>query len=369
MAKGFHSINLHGCANGVIPTPVIGENGNWYVGNDDTGVNARGDQGITGPEGPQGPKGDLGEMGPEGPQGIQGEKGETGEMGPQGSKGDQGDQGPEGQRGIQGEKGETGPEGPQGIQGETGPQGIQGIPGAKGEKGDSGAIGPQGAKGDKGDMGVQGPKGDKGDTGAIGPQGPKGDIPELVANLVETVPGKALDATMGRELSNSLTAIANGFNLDYSSNPTIQSTQEAFQAMWDAVFPPAVYIFKDGINYYGFASYNEKNAFVRVANNSVETGRTSTDSCYYSCGTTIPINLTPYAKIVFVVEGNIPIRVGISTSKTTAYNISPTTYIEAISGTYPIDLSLISGSYYITIGGQYTTIGTSYIKEIYLSKY
>lgn len=61
MSKGYHSVNLHGCANGVIPTPVIGENGNWFVGNDDTGVNAKGEQGEPGPEGPQGSKGDQGD--------------------------------------------------------------------------------------------------------------------------------------------------------------------------------------------------------------------------------------------------------------------------------------------------------------------
>ncbi len=180
MSKGFKTINLHGCTSGVIEIPVIGENGNWYVGNDDTGVNARGDQGEPGPEGPQGPKGDQGETGPEGPQGIQGiqgEKGETGEMGPEG---------PQGIQGIQGEKGETG---------EIGPEGPQGI---RGEKGETGATGPQGPQGAKGDTGA---------TGATGPQGAKGDTPQLVANLTETVAGKALDATMGKTLDGKITNV------------------------------------------------------------------------------------------------------------------------------------------------------------------
>ena len=46
-------------------TPTIGENGNWFICDKDTGKPSKGE---TGPEGPEGP---------EGPQGLQGEKGET----------------------------------------------------------------------------------------------------------------------------------------------------------------------------------------------------------------------------------------------------------------------------------------------------
>lgn len=81
MQKGFDVVNLHGTASGVIAVPVIGENGNWYIGNDDTGAPARGkdgtpphigengnwfigdtDTGVTA----QGPKGEPGEAGPAG---------------------------------------------------------------------------------------------------------------------------------------------------------------------------------------------------------------------------------------------------------------------------------------------------------------
>ena len=96
MERGFEVVNLHGCASGVIATPIIGENGNWFIGNTDTGVGAKGADGATGPEGPKGEKGDQGEIGPAGPQGMQGIQGEKGE------KGDQGIQG------IQGEKGDKG---------------------------------------------------------------------------------------------------------------------------------------------------------------------------------------------------------------------------------------------------------------------
>lgn len=74
--------------NGVSPT--IGANGNWYVGQTDTGVAATGPQGIQGETGPQGPKGEPGETGPQGPEGP------TGPIGPQGPQGDAGPQGPAG---------------------------------------------------------------------------------------------------------------------------------------------------------------------------------------------------------------------------------------------------------------------------------
>lgn len=72
-------------------TPTIGANGNWYIGDTDTGKPSRGATGTTGPAGPQGEKGadgakgDKGDPGEQGPQGIQGEKGETGEKGDPGS--------------------------------------------------------------------------------------------------------------------------------------------------------------------------------------------------------------------------------------------------------------------------------------------
>ena len=122
-------------------TPTIGDNGNWYLGNTDTGKPSRGDTGprgetgatgAPGPQGPVGPKGDTGDTGPQGIQGPAGPKGDTGPQGPQGDKGDKGDTGA------------------------TGPQGIQGIQGPQGEKGDTGDVGPQGPKGDTGATGAAG---------------------------------------------------------------------------------------------------------------------------------------------------------------------------------------------------------------------
>lgn len=86
-------------------TPTIGENGNWYLGETDTGKPSRGE---TGPKGEKGEKGDTGDTGPAGP------KGDTGATGPQGIQGPVGPQGPQGEQG------------PQGIQGETGPTGADG---------------------------------------------------------------------------------------------------------------------------------------------------------------------------------------------------------------------------------------------------
>ena len=48
-------------------TPHIGDNGNWYLGDTDTGKPSRGD---TGPQGDIGPKGDTGPQGETGPAGV-----------------------------------------------------------------------------------------------------------------------------------------------------------------------------------------------------------------------------------------------------------------------------------------------------------
>ena len=99
-------------------TPTIGENGNWYLGNADTGKPSRGDTG---------PRGETGATGAPGPQGPAGPKGDTGDIGPQGI------QGPQGEQGIQGETGSTGPAGPKGDAGPQGPQGDKGDKGADGK--------------------------------------------------------------------------------------------------------------------------------------------------------------------------------------------------------------------------------------------
>ena len=213
-------------------TPTIGPNGNWYLGEIDTGKPSRGEQGPQGenggyytpsvdtagnlswtaskvgmpsvPEanirGPQGPQGDPGPTGPAGADGAQGPAGPQGEPGPAGPEGPQGEQGPQGEKG---DAGDTGPQGPQGIQGDPGPQGP---------KGDTGETGPQGPKGDTGETGPQGPKGatgqtgPRGETGPAGPQGPKGEkgdkgdtgaTPQLTIGSVTTLePGEDASASI-----------------------------------------------------------------------------------------------------------------------------------------------------------------------------
>ena len=68
-------------------SPYIGENGNWFVGELDTGVQAQGAQGPKGEQGPQGAQGPKGEQGPQGAQGPQGVQGPKGEQGPKGDTG------------------------------------------------------------------------------------------------------------------------------------------------------------------------------------------------------------------------------------------------------------------------------------------
>ena len=63
-------------------SPYIGENGNWFVGELDTGVQAKGAQGSKGEQGPQGAQGPKGAQGP---QGVQGPKGATGAKGDTGA--------------------------------------------------------------------------------------------------------------------------------------------------------------------------------------------------------------------------------------------------------------------------------------------
>ena len=77
-------------------TPTIGTNGNWYLGETDTGKPSRGATGA------KGDKGDPGATGPAGKDGAKGETGATGPQGPAGATGPQGPQGPAGATPIKG---------------------------------------------------------------------------------------------------------------------------------------------------------------------------------------------------------------------------------------------------------------------------
>ena len=179
-----------------IPEIYIGENGNWYINGYDTGVKARGDDGITPHIGANGNWyiGESDTLVPaRGPKGDKGDKGETGPAGPQG------------QTGATGPQGMTGPQGLTGAQGPTGATGPQGATGPKGDTGASGAQGPQGLQG------IQGPKGEKGDQGPAGPV-------NIANNLETTEEGYALDARQGEAIKellkqNAIYETINGWNI------------------------------------------------------------------------------------------------------------------------------------------------------------
>ena len=59
-------------------TPTIGANGNWYLGDEDTGKPSRGERGEPGARGEQGPVGPQGKTGAQGIQGPKGDKGDPG---------------------------------------------------------------------------------------------------------------------------------------------------------------------------------------------------------------------------------------------------------------------------------------------------
>ena len=59
-------------------TPFIGENGNWWIGETDTGVKAAGVDGEKGDKGDPGEKGDKGEKGDNGDKGDKGDPGQNG---------------------------------------------------------------------------------------------------------------------------------------------------------------------------------------------------------------------------------------------------------------------------------------------------
>lgn len=176
-------------------TPTIGENGNWYLGDTDTGKPSRGTAGAKGDKGAPGEKGDKGDKGDaftyadftaaqlaalKGEKGDPGEKGNTGATGPAGPAGVPGKDGPKGDPGVPGKDGVTPTIGSNGnwylgaedtgkpSRGATGPQGETGPAGPVGPQGPAGANGKDGEKGDKGEPGEKGAPGKKGAPGADG---------------------------------------------------------------------------------------------------------------------------------------------------------------------------------------------------------
>ena len=87
----FNNGNKYSIVNGKDGSVVeIGENGNWFIDDVDTGKPARGEKGetgATGPVGPVGPEGPVGPVGPEGSVGPVGPEGPVGPVGPEGPAG------------------------------------------------------------------------------------------------------------------------------------------------------------------------------------------------------------------------------------------------------------------------------------------
>ena len=109
-------------------TPYVGDNGNWYIGADDTGKPSRG------------AKGDKGEKGDTGAQGIQGEKGDKGDTGAAGADGKTPYVGDNGNWFVGSDDTGKPSRGEKGEPGSPGARGEPGSPGAKGDKGDPGAT-------------------------------------------------------------------------------------------------------------------------------------------------------------------------------------------------------------------------------------
>lgn len=78
-------------------TPYIAKNGNWHIGDEDTGVQARGVDGTV----------TFDELSEEQKASLKGDKGDKGDKGAKGDKGDKGDQGEKGERGHDGADGIT----------------------------------------------------------------------------------------------------------------------------------------------------------------------------------------------------------------------------------------------------------------------
>lgn len=140
----WEAVDMAAGADGV--TPTIGENGNWYLGETDTGKPSRGDKGE---QGPQGLKGDKGEQGPQGERGPAGADGATGLQGPQGAKGDPGIPGKDGHSPVvtATKSGKTTTISVDGTAIATVEDGVAGTPGAPGTPGKDGTDGHTPVKG------------------------------------------------------------------------------------------------------------------------------------------------------------------------------------------------------------------------------
>jgi len=183
-------------------TPYIGENGNWWIGNEDTGIKAEGKDGADGADGKDGADGEDGKDGADGAPGKDGADGADGLTPYIGENGNWwiGDKDTgikaEGKDGVDGEDGEDGADGAPGKDGADGADGLtpyigengnwwigdkdtgikaEGKDGIDGEDGADGAPGKDGADGEDGKDGADGEDGKDGADGAPGKDGEDGN--------------------------------------------------------------------------------------------------------------------------------------------------------------------------------------------------
>ena len=155
-------------------TPTIGPNGNWYLGEEDTGKPSRG---VTGAKGDAGATGPAGPVGPQGPAGASGKDGHSPVV-------------------TATKFGKTTIISVDGTDIAAVNDGADGKPGAAGADGVTPHIGDNGNwyLGDE-DTGVAA-RGAKGDTGQAGPQGPAGSDASVTAANIEAAMGyKPADPT------------------------------------------------------------------------------------------------------------------------------------------------------------------------------
>ena len=187
-------------------TPTIGDNGNWFLGETDTGKPSRGEQGPKGEQGDPGPQGEPGQDGTPGAAGAPGTAATvtvgtttTGDAGTEASVTNSGTTSaailnftiPKGEKGDKGDKGDTGPAGADGADGAPGPAGTDGTNGKDGAAATiavgtttTGEPGTQASVTNSGSASVAVfnftiPRGEKGEKGDTGPQGEPGVAPNI----------------------------------------------------------------------------------------------------------------------------------------------------------------------------------------------
>ena len=249
-------------------TPTIGANGNWYLGDEDTGKPSRG---ATGPQGADGKDGANGTDGADGHTPVitasksgkvttikvDGEAVATVNDGADGTNGTDGAPGKNGTDGEPGKDGSPGKDGAPGADGTTftpsvsaagdlswtndGGKANPAPVNLKGPKGDTGPTGPQGDTGPTGPQGETGPTGPQGETGPQGPQGPAGDNANVTKDAVvgalgftpigaDDVPVKSVNGATGEVKSTFYVTVTQGSDDNVTADKTAEEVYAAYEA-------------------------------------------------------------------------------------------------------------------------------------------